>query len=111
MMSESSKHHSKLLSLIFILNCLSKTSVIGISILPVISKIREKLIYEQLYEYLTFNKTVSEQQFGLTRLYSTASVLLDSSNSWYINMDQKMFNLVVLLYFKKAFEVRSASLG
>ena len=29
-MSESSKHHSKLLSLIFILNCLSKTSVIGI---------------------------------------------------------------------------------
>ena len=31
MMSESSKRHSKLLSLIFILKCLSKASVIRIS--------------------------------------------------------------------------------
>ncbi|RUA05885.1 MAG: hypothetical protein DSY43_03475, partial [Gammaproteobacteria bacterium] len=75
-----------------------------ISILPVISKIMERIMYEQLYEYLTTNNILSEQQFGFRRLRSTASALLDSTNSWYVNMERKMFNLVVFLDLKKAFD-------
>lgn len=75
-----------------------------ISILPVISKIMEKIIFNQLYEYLMQNNLISKHQFGFRRLHSTMSALLDCTNSWYMNMDRKMFNLVVLLDLKKAFD-------
>ncbi len=50
----------------------------------------------------TNNSLLSEHQFGFHKYHSTASALLDSTNSWYVNMDRKMFNLVVLLDLKKA---------
>jgi len=42
-----------------------------ISILPIISKLFEKLIFEQLYEYLTTNKLLSEHQSGFGPFHST----------------------------------------
>ena len=75
-----------------------------ISILPAISKIIERILYDQLYDYLSANDILCERQFGFRRLHSTASALLDSTNSWYLNMDRKMFNLVVFLDLKKAFD-------
>ena len=45
MMSKSSKRHSKLLSLIFILNCLSKTSVFGILMSTVINEKQKHLLF------------------------------------------------------------------
>lgn len=47
-----------------------------ISILPVISKIIERILYHQLYDYLSANDILSERQFGFGRLHSTASALL-----------------------------------
>ena len=38
------------------------------------------------------------------KFHSTASALLDCTNSWYMNMDRKMFNIVVFLDLKKAFD-------
>ena len=75
-----------------------------ISILPAISKIMERILHDQIYQYLSDNSLLSEHQFGFRKLHSTASALLDSTNSWYVNMDRKMFNLVVLLDVKKAFD-------
>ena len=75
-----------------------------ISILPVISKIMERLLYDQLYDYLTKNEILSDNQFGFRKFHSTATSLLDSTNSWYVNMDRKMFNLVVFIDLKKAFD-------
>jgi hypothetical protein len=42
--------------------------------------------------------------YFLSTNLDTASALLDSTNSWYVNMDRKMFNLVVLLDLKKTFD-------
>ena len=64
----------------------------------------ERIMYDQIYEYLDENSILSENQFGFRKSYSTASALLDCTNSWYVNMDCKMFNLVVLLDLKKAFD-------
>ena len=64
----------------------------------------EIIMYEQIYEYLNDNSILSEHQFGFRKSHSTASALLDCTNSWYVNMDRKMFNLVVLLDLKKAFD-------
>ena len=75
-----------------------------ISILPVISKIMERILSEQIYQYLSDNSLLTEYQYGFRKMHSTVSALLDSTNSWYVNMDRKMFNLVVLLDLKKAFD-------
>ena len=75
-----------------------------ISILPVISKIFEKILYEQLYEYFTTNNLLSEQQFGFRRFHSTSTALLDCTDEWYVNMHRGIYNLVVFLDLKKAFD-------
>ena len=75
-----------------------------ISVLPAISKVMERILYNQLYEYLTANNILSKHQFGFRKFHSTASALLDCTNDWYINMDRKLFNLVVFIDLKKAFD-------
>ena len=75
-----------------------------ISILPVISKIFENILYEQLYEYFTTTNLLSEQQFGFRRFHSTSTALLDCTDEWYVNMDRGLYNLAVFLDLKKAFD-------
>ena len=71
-----------------------------ISVLPAISKVMERILYNQLYEYLSLNNLLSEHQFGFQKFHSTASASLDCTNDWYLNMDRKLFNLVVFIDFK-----------
>ena len=68
-----------------------------ISVLPAISKIMERIMYDQLYNYLTKFELLSDSQFGFRKSHSTATALLDCTNDWYMNLDRKMFNLVVLM--------------
>ena len=75
-----------------------------ISILPTISKIMERILYNQLYNYLTEFGLLSGAQFGFRKSHSTATALLDCTNDWYMNIDKKMFNLVVFIDLKKAFD-------
>ena len=42
-----------------------------ISLLPTISKIFERIIHDQLYEYLNDNNLLAEQQFDFRKLHST----------------------------------------
>ena len=75
-----------------------------ISVLPANSKIMERILHDQIYNYLTKFDLFSDTQFGFRKFHSTASALLDCTNDWYINLDRKMFNLVVLIDLKKAFD-------
>jgi exonuclease III len=75
-----------------------------ISVLPAISKVMEKILYDQLYNYLSNFRLLSDSQFGFRKFHSTATALLDCTNDWYMNLDRKMFNLVVLIDLKKAFD-------
>ena len=75
-----------------------------ISILPATSKIMERILHHQIYQYLRDNYLLSKHQFGFRKLYSTAFAGVDTTKSWYVNMDRKMFNLVVRLDLKKAFD-------
>ena len=72
------------------------------TILSVISKVFEKLLYEQLYDYFLSNNLLSDRQFGFRQLHSTASTLLDSTNEWFINMDRGKINIAVFLDLQKA---------
>ena len=75
-----------------------------ISILPIASKVFEKVLYEQLYNYLMANNLLSNKQFGFRRFHSTTSALLDSTNEWFVNMDRGLLNIAVFLDFQKAFD-------
>ena len=57
-----------------------------ISVLPAISKIMERILYDQLYNYLTKFELLSDSQFGFRKFHSTASALLDCTKLLMIGM-------------------------
>ena len=75
-----------------------------ISVLPAISKIMERILYNQTYNYLTTFGLLNSSQFGFRKSHSTATALLECTNEWYVNLDRKLFNLVVFIDLKKAFD-------
>ena len=46
-----------------------------ISVLPTIAIIFERLLYSQLYDYLTANKLLGDEQYGFRPLHSTTMAL------------------------------------
>lgn len=81
-----------------------------ISILSAISKVMERLVYNQLYEYLSKNELLSKCQSGFRHSHSTTTSLLDATNEWYANMDQGNLNSVVFVDLSKAFDTVNHSI-
>ena len=75
-----------------------------ISVLPTIARVFERLLYIQMYTYLTEEKLLSQQQFGFRSLHSTALALGKATNQWLMNIDNGKLNSVVFLDIKKAFD-------
>ena len=68
------------------------------------SKLFEKILHEQFHDYLSTNNLLSKRQFGFRHFNSTMSTLFDCTNEWYRNMDCGLYNLVVFLDLRKAFD-------
>lgn len=65
----------------------------------------EKLIHNQIYEYLQETNLLPESQHGFRPLHSTVSALLKNTNLWYKNLDiGQLINGEVFLDLKKAFD-------
>ena len=75
-----------------------------IFIIPAVSKIFENIIFDQLYAYLNDNNLLSQCQSGFRSLYSTLTVLLETTNDWCVNVDNGLLNGVVFIDLKKAFD-------
>ena len=58
-----------------------------ISVLSVPSKLFEKLVYRQIYSYLDENKVLTRFQSGSRKGHSTCTSLLNTTNTWLVNMD------------------------
>ena len=68
-----------------------------ISVLPVISRLFEKLVTNQLYQYMNENGHFSSGQSGFLRLHSTLTCLLKNTDGWYSGMDLgKLVGLVLI---------------
>ena len=75
-----------------------------ISVLPLVSKIFEKIIYHQLYDYLQENSLSNTYQSGFRSMHSTLTALLETTNNWSINIDNGLLNGVLFVDLKKAFD-------
>ena len=61
-------------------------------------------MYDQLYKYLTEVEILSDCRFCFCKFHSTTTALLDCTNDWYVNINRKLFNMVVLIDLKKALD-------
>lgn len=75
-----------------------------ISVIPTIARVFERLIYNQIYEYLTTNDLLNSKQYGFRSLHSTALALSVSTNHWLLDMGNGKMNTVIFLDIKKAFD-------
>ena len=75
-----------------------------ISALPLVSKMFEKIIYHQLYDYLQENSLLNTYQSGFRSMHSTLTALLETTNNWSINIDNGLLNGVLFVDLKKAFD-------
>ena len=75
-----------------------------ISLLPILSKLLEKVIANQLIDFLESNKLLVENQHGFRPNLSTETALLTVTNKIYENIDNKKISLLLLLDLSKAFD-------
>lgn len=78
-----------------------------ISILPTISKILEKILNNQLIQYLEKNNLLSPNQFGFRRGKSTADAVSQLTEKIARGLDEKDRCLAVFLDLRKAFDTIS----
>ena len=68
-----------------------------------VSKVFEKIVYNQLYHYLDSNKLLWGCQSGFRSLYSTLTALLEATDACSVNIDNGLLNGVVFIDLTKAF--------
>lgn len=91
-------------------NPVGVTDLRPISILPCMSKIMEKIAYNQLCNYLELNNIFPTQQSGFRRHRGTATALIDVVDNIVTSQANGETTLLTLLDFSRAFETLNVSL-
>ena len=75
-----------------------------ISLLPVLSKILEKLAYNRLYKFLLDNNLLNPNQFGFRKGYSTEYAIIQSCDEIIKTLSNKEHIVGIFLDLSKAFD-------
>jgi len=75
-----------------------------ITILPILSKVLEKIVANQLTSFLEANNLLSKTQHGFRNKLSTETALLQITDEIYNNIDNNQVNLLTLCDLSKAFD-------
>jgi hypothetical protein len=75
-----------------------------ISILPVLSKIFERIVFNQLYEYFQHHKLFYISQHGFRKLHSTETATLEFIDSIFQKLDNDEIPFSIFLDLSKAFD-------
>ena len=75
-----------------------------ISLLPIFSKIFEKVVQNQLYSYLNSNNLLFDSQHGFRENYSTESAVIELTDYLKCHIDNKHIPLCLFLDLSKAFD-------
>jgi len=76
-----------------------------ISILPVCSKLLEKIVHKQLYNYVTNNNILYNGQSGFRKHHSTCTALLKTIDKWNAEIDNGNYVGAVFVDLSKAFDM------
>ena len=76
-----------------------------ISCLPFLSKIFERSIYNRMLDFADNFNLLTDSQFGFRKKISTLDALINFTEMSYKNLDDKKYQISVLLDLKKAFDV------
>ena len=74
------------------------------SLLPLPGKLLEKIIHQQLMEYLTLNNILDTNQDGFRKVFSTISTIAKVTDDIYTAMNNSQVTLAVFIDLKKAFD-------
>ena len=66
------------------------------SVIPNVAKIFEKIIFDQLYHCLNENGLLNSSQSGFGSLHSTLTALLETNNSWCVNIDRGLNSVIFI---------------
>ena len=75
-----------------------------ISVLPCFLKILERIMYNKLYEYLTKNNLLYDNQFGFRKGHSTEHALIELVNRIYNSFNENRYTLGVFTDLWKVFD-------
>ena len=75
-----------------------------ISILPCISKILERVVYNQIYDFLTKHNIINSSQYGFRKGHSTDLAILDLYDRITLALSKKQYIVGVFLDLSKAFD-------
>jgi len=75
-----------------------------VSILPILSKIIEKLMHERLTKFVMDNNIIYEHQFGFQKDKSTTLAVMDMTEKIIRSFEKKDFACNIFLDFAKAFD-------
>ena len=75
-----------------------------ISLLPIISKLFEKLIYSRVYSFICDENILYKRQYGFQRNKSTELALLDLQSNIVDSLENKEIPCAIFLDFAKAFD-------
>ena len=85
-----------------------KTNYRPVSVLPLLSKVFEKIIYDQLYEYL--ENFLSELLCGFRKAHSTQHALFRLIQKWQEELDSGGYVGTILMDLSKAYDCLSHDL-
>ena len=74
-----------------------------ISVISVMAKVFERIVYDQLYAYLEEHNIICKYQSGFRAIHSTVTALLEATDTWAYNIDRGKINVVVFLRSQKGF--------
>ena len=75
-----------------------------ISILPIISKVFEKIIYSRLYSFLSAKNIIYDKQFGFRKSHSTSHAINYSVNKILTEIENRKHVIGIFIDFSKAFD-------
>ena len=76
-----------------------------VSILSPLSKVIERVIYEQIYDYFSKNRIFHPNLMGFRKNRSTMTALVQMYDRWICGANNGMINGVVLLDLSAAFDL------
>ena len=77
----------------------------GISVIPPIAKVFEKIIATQIINYINENRLLTDDQHGFRTSYSCETALHELLTDLNIARDRKLVTLLLFIDFRKAFDL------